>query len=188
MGQNKRLLYLLEIVMAGVLAYLIGLLPTTNGSGLGVNLGVIPLYVIAIRHNMRAGMYAGFLFGMIQLLTGQATILTPVQVFIEYFFAFMMAGFAGTFAPQIKKALDEKKLASFFTWVGASTFIGMFVQYFVHFLAGYFFWRSYAPKGMNPWMYSLMVNGGTGLATWVVAAIAVGLLLKTAPVLYQPKK
>ena len=57
MGQNKRLLYLLEIVMAGVLAYLIGLLPTTNGSGLGVNLGVIPLYVIAIRHNVRAGMY-----------------------------------------------------------------------------------------------------------------------------------
>jgi type IV secretory pathway VirB6-like protein len=42
---------------------------------------------------------------------------------------------------------------------------------FWHFIAGVVFWGSYALWGMNPWIFSLVMNGVSGLATAVVTAI-----------------
>ncbi|AEA01648.1 MULTISPECIES: energy-coupled thiamine transporter ThiT [Aerococcus] len=187
MGQSKQVRILLEIAMVAVLAYLLGLLPTTNGVGIGVNLGVIPIYLISLRRGIKSGFAAGFLFGLLQLITGQATILTPFQVFLEYFFAFMLAGLTGLFANRVKSAGlkgDKKGL-----WIGifSATFIGMVAQYFIHWFAGYAFWSSYAPEGMNAWWYTTIVNVPTGVFTWLVGALVVALLFNNAPRLLNPE-
>ncbi|HIZ71346.1 MAG TPA: energy-coupled thiamine transporter ThiT, partial [Candidatus Atopostipes pullistercoris] len=46
----------------------------------------------------------------------------------------------------------------------------------------------YAPEGMSPIIYSLIVNGSSGIATFIVTGIITALLIYRAPVLIFPKK
>src|SRR5699024_11679581 len=52
-----------------------------------------------------------FSWGILQIVLGDAWILTPLQAFIEYFIAFAFVGFAGLFMNQIKRNLLENNKA-----------------------------------------------------------------------------
>jgi Predicted membrane protein len=60
-------------------------------------------------------------------------------------------------------------------------------RYFWHFVAGVAFWGSYALWGMNPWIYSLIMNGASGLATAAVTVVVLVILLRMMPTLFMPK-
>ena len=79
----------------------------------------------------------------------------------------------------------EKVKASGYAFAGI--IVGTFAKYFIHFIAGVVFWGSYAPKGMNVWIYSLIVNGGSALFSTVLAIVVVGILLTVAPQLFIAK-
>ena len=67
-------------------------------------------------------------------------------------------------------------------------FVGVGARYFWHFVAGVVFWGSYALWGMNPWLFSLVMNGASGLATGIVTLIVLLGIKRTIPSLFTGKK
>jgi thiamine transporter len=57
-------------------------------------------------------------------------------------------------------------------------------KYFCHFVAGVIYWGSYAPKGQSPVLYSLIINGGSAVASIVFAVAVLSVLLRVSPKLF----
>ena len=68
-----------------------------------------------------------------------------------------------------------------------ATFTGAFARYFWHFLAGWVYWGAYALWGMKPWLFSLVMNTASGLATAIVTAIILLIAYRTSPEVFVPK-
>ncbi|MGX7395520.1 energy-coupled thiamine transporter ThiT [Carnobacterium mobile] len=185
--ENTRLRVGIEGTIVAALAIVLSMLPTNIGTGFTVSLGMIPMILYAFRRGTAAGIAAGFLWGILHYLVGNVSILNLVQGFIEYFVAFMFTGFAGLFAQPIQQAIQKKASIQLIGYIILGTITGTLARFFWHFVAGYYFWGSYAPEGMNPLWYSFIANGGSALATILVTTIALLLLSKTAPLLFIPK-
>ncbi|QUH19624.1 energy-coupled thiamine transporter ThiT [Alkaliphilus sp. B6464] len=103
---------------------------------------MLPMFIFAIMFGPTAGILAGFAFGMIKLIQ-DPYIIHWAQFFLDYPLAYGALGLAG---------LYRKNIA-------ISCLIGGFGKFFMSFLSGVIFFGSYAPEGMNPLLYSLIVNG-----------------------------
>lgn len=111
--------------------------------GGSITLGsMIPILLIALFYGYEIGFLTGFLYGIITLIM-DPFILHPVQVLFDYPLPFIALGLAGFFK-------DKKVLG---------TIIAVFFRFLCHFVSGVLFFGSYAPEGMSPLVYSLMVNG-----------------------------
>lgn len=111
--------------------------------GGSITLGsMIPILIIAFMYGPQVGYLTGFLYGIITLII-DPSILHPVQVLFDYPLPFMALGLAGIF--------KEKRLLG--------TAIAVFVRFMCHFISGVAFFGSFAPKGLSPVIYSLLVNG-----------------------------
>ena len=66
--------------------------------------------------------------------------------------------------------------------------IGALSRYFWHFIAGVVFWGAYALWGMNPWLFSFVMNGASGLSTAIVTMIVLLGIQQTIPSLFVPDK
>ena len=123
--------------------------------------GMIPILLISFRYGVGVGTFAGFIFGLINLIQ-DPFILHPVQVLFDYPLPFMVMGLAGIFPRKIFLAT-------------AISFCGRF---FCHFISGVVFFASYAPPEMSPVIYSLVAN-----ATYLVPEFLITcLILKILPV------
>jgi len=103
---------------------------------------MLPLFVFAYYYGAGPGIAVGMAYGMLQLIQ-DPYVVHWIQLLLDYPLAFGALGLAGFF----KKNLSLGIL------------VGGFGRFFSHFLSGVFFFASYAPKGMNPVVYSLLVNG-----------------------------
>ena len=112
-----------------------------NGGG-SISLGsMVPILLLSFIYGPSIGLFTGFLFGVFKLIL-DPYILNPIQVLFDYPLPFMAVGIAGFFKNK---------------YIGAS--IGMFLRFISHFISGVIFFDSYAPEGMSPIIYSLVVNG-----------------------------
>ena len=112
-----------------------------NGGG-RISLGsMVPILLLSFIYGPSIGLFTGFLFGVFKLIL-DPYILNPIQVLFDYPLPFMAVGIAGFFKNK---------------YIGAS--IGMFLRFISHFISGVIFFGSYAPEGMSPIIYSLVVNG-----------------------------
>jgi thiamine transporter len=121
-----------------------------------VTLGsMVPIFLIAIHYGPKVGILAGVLLGLVTMILDPFFV-HPVQIFMDYIFAFGAIGFAGFFR-------GNKLLATLLGGVGRFT---------GHFLSGVIFFGMFAPEGMNPWFYSAIVNGTyLGIETGIAAVI-----------------
>ena len=103
---------------------------------------MLPIFIYAYIFGPAAGVVAGAACGVLQLIQ-DPYILHPVQVMLDYIIAFAALGLAG---------FSRKNIL----WGIA---IGGFGRFFSSFLSGVIFFGSYAPEGMNPIVYSILVNG-----------------------------
>lgn len=111
--------------------------------GGSITLGsMVPILLIAFIYGPRVGYLTGFLYGIITFIM-DPYILHPVQVLFDYPLPFMALGLAGLF--------KEKK------WLGVC--VAVFVRFICHFISGVAFFGSFAPEGMSPAHYSLIING-----------------------------
>ncbi len=111
--------------------------------GGSITLGsMIPVLLIAFIYGPEVGCLTGFLYGVITLIL-DPYILHPVQVLFDYPLPFTALGLAGFF--------KQKKL------IGVS--IAVLVRFLCHLISGIVFFGSFAPEGMSPVVYSLLVNG-----------------------------
>ena len=140
---NAQLMSRIGLALAlAIILDMIKLYTFPNGGG-SVSLGsMIPIFIISYAYGPSVGLFTGFLFGLLKLMINPY-ILSPIQVLFDYPLPFMAVGVAGFF--------KNKKL------LGAT--VGMFLRFICHFISGVVFFGSYAPAGMSPIVYSIVVNG-----------------------------
>ncbi|HDR6311066.1 TPA: energy-coupled thiamine transporter ThiT [Bacillus cereus] len=203
--RNTNLQAMIESAILAAFAMIIDILPLslklpTGGS---ISFAMIPIFIIAYRWGFKSAFLGGLVWGLLQIVVGDAYILTPIQAFIEYFIAFAFIGFAGLFYRLIQKALltsnenseEQSSLGSrkdkqnegkkVIGYIILATFIGSFARYFCHFIAGIIFWGQYAPKGQSAVLYSLIVNGSTMIGSYILCTVLLIFLFITSPRLFK---
>ncbi|WP_437828039.1 energy-coupled thiamine transporter ThiT [Niallia taxi] len=176
------LVVLIEIAIFAAIALVLDLLPSIHlGASGSISIAMVPIFIIAFRWGFKASATAGFLWGLLQIVTGDLQALAFWQVILEYFLAFACIGFAGLFMPTIQSKLKngEKGAASLVMAVAILT--GSAIRYFWHFLAGVTIWAQYAPEGQSALAYSLFYNGVPFIGASVLCSIVTVILLSAAP-------
>lgn len=163
-------------------------LESVNAS-IDLSLGLVPLVLYSYRRGLLPGVTAGLVWGLLDIVTGHAmkNFVSVPQIIFEYPFAFAFAGMGGTFAGKIQEAIrgEKKRTAVGFILLGSLT--AVISRWFWHFWAGVFVWGAYAPKGMNPYLYSFIFNGASTVINAVYVAVVLCILVKASPQLFVPK-
>lgn len=178
---------MIEGTIVAALAFMLSLIPTTIGSSFTVSLGMIPMTLFALRRGVKPALLSAFIWGILHFPAGDVYFLSVIQVLIEYPIAFTFAGFAGLYAKKVQQSLVDEDLRGARKNIIYGTIMGTGARFFWHFIAGVVFWGSYALWGLNPWIFSLIMNGVSGLATAVVTAIVAIIVAEKVPQLFLPK-
>ncbi len=92
------LVAMIEAAFFGAFAFILDLLPSIKLSPwISISVAMVPIFIIAFRWGLKVSLLSGFLWGLLQVVLGDAYYLSPVQFLIEYFIAFAFVGFAGLF-------------------------------------------------------------------------------------------
>lgn len=118
-----------------------------------------PLLLVGLAYGPSVGMFAGFTFGIINMLLG-GYVVHPIQMLLDYPLAFMCMGLVGFF-PGKKR------------YVG--TVVAFSGQLLASLLSGVIFFYEYAGD-MNPWLYSLSYNGSFLAVELVICLVILALL------------
>lgn len=186
MTKRSNTLFITEVAVFTALAYLLDYLGNILSfkiwpQGGSVSIAMVPIFLMAYRWGIKGGLLTGFLLGLLQFILGFAQIYTIVQGIIDYFIAFTVVGFAGVFARQIGKSLNEGLKGSWITYAVLGAFIGSLLRYLCHFVSGIVFFGEYAPKGQPVAIYSMLYNGTYMLPSFVVSAVIVTLVIGAMP-------
>ena len=130
--------------------------------GGSINLGMIPIFWLALRRGWIIGIFAGAVFGVVDM-TIEPFIVNPIQFILDYPLAFAVLGVAGLF----------RKYAV----VGVT--LGGIGRFFCHFISGVVYFADYAPEGMSPIVYSAVYNGTYIIPSIIICAIIIGILQKS---------
>ena len=124
---------------------------------------MVPILWLALRRGPKIGLTAGFVYGLVQLVVMPQIYFLP-QVLLDYPLAFGCLGIAGLF---------QKR------WVLAGVAVAIVGRFIMHLISGALFFASYAPTGMNPWIYSGIYNGSYLLPELVISLFVIFLLQKS---------
>ncbi|MCM3585212.1 energy-coupled thiamine transporter ThiT [Mesobacillus maritimus] len=187
---NKlRLVAMIEAAFFAAIAMVLDLLPSiTIAPAVTISFSMVPIFIMAFRWGFKVSFLSGFLWGLLQLTTGNFYFLSIIQFLIEYFIAFAFIGFAGFFHPVIQKALKQGSKLAVSIWIVVAVFVGSLARYFWHFIAGVVFWGDYAPEGMSPVMYSFAMNGLAMLGAAVLCSIVLVILISASSRLIMKKR
>src|SRR5699024_8018250 len=115
--------------------------------------------------------------GILQIVLGDAWILTPLQAFIEYFIAFAFVGFAGLFMNQIKRNLLENNKAKANFYIIIAVILGSAARYFLHFIVGVVCFSDFflfAGLIMNQIKRNLLENNKAKANFYIIIAVILG--------------
>lgn len=127
---------------------------------------MIPIILFALRWGTGWGLFVGAVYGVLQFfLGGEIYSYHIVSILFDYVVAFGLLGLAGLFKGTVKGV--------FF-----GTFLGIFGRFVCHVISGVIVWVSYAPEGMNPWIYSVLYNGSYLLPEIILSMLILRLLYK----------
>ena len=187
MSKNTNVSAFVETALIAALAMALSLIPDF-ASWFTPSFGAIPLVFFSLRRGLKYGLLAGLIWGLLHFLLGKVWYLSLSQVLIEYIIAFLSMGVAGLVAKPFQEKLQagKKKQALILAILGG--LLGVGLRYFWHFLAGVIFWASYAPKGMSPYLYSFVVNGGAAGLTLLLVIISLAIIIPSQSKLFLPKK
>lgn len=122
--------------------------------------------LIGYLYGVKTGLMAGLAYGLLQFVTGPY-IYHPLQVLLDYPLAFGCLGLSGVFSKSKHGIIKGYAL-------------GVFGRYLCHVISGYIFFKSYAPDGMNPLLYTLGYN-----ATYILPEAIVTIIILSVPVVTE---
>lgn len=167
------------VAMAFILSYIkIFRLPWGGSITL---LSMLPIVVFSIKRGVKAGLFAAFVYALVQLGQGIAVDgllgwgLTPVMlvscIFLDYIGAFTVIGLSGIFR---KKGLVGRL---------AGTALAVLIRYIFHIISGAvifhssgMIWETFSTD--NEWLYSTLYNGAYMLPEMIFTVIGAAVLLK----------
>ena len=159
------------VALAQVLSY-VKLAEAPNGGS--ITPAMLPILFYAVRWGLRPGLFAGFVFGLLQLIFDGAYAWGWQSMLLDYLVAFTPLGLAGLF--------KGRKWGIF-----VGTVVGCCGRFIVHDISGVTIYKILAPtEFMNrtftsPSVYSLVYNGSYMLPNTLIALVL-------AAVLYKPLK
>jgi thiamine transporter len=190
MVNQSKILFLVEIAIFSALAFLLDQLSGfltgrfwPNGGS--VSIAMVPVIVMAFRWGLKGGLLTGFIFGALQVALGTAYVVHWFQVFVEYFLAFTVVGFAGLFANQVQSGLKEGEGKKWVTFIVIGTIVGSFFRFLVHYIAGIIFWASSAPEGVPVAWFSLTYNSPYMIMSAIISAALLLVLIPSLPKKYS---
>ena len=195
---KKRLHALVEgammLALAWILDYVCALAPYNAilfPAGGSITVGMLPLIYYAYRHGSLWGVGAGLVFSGLQIVMGWypppagtwwAFLLC---VLLDYVIAFAVMGIAPVFSDPFGKKKSWYRLVGY----GVGAVAVCLIRYLSSVLSGGILWGTYAPEGMNPWIYSLGYNAGYMIPNAILTGIFAVLLCKAIdPITLRPMK
>lgn len=177
---KKHLLALVEGAMMVALAWAIdalcALIPSPFLYGGAITVGMLPIVYYSYRHGAIWGMGAGLVFSAIQIIMGWSappagTLISFILcVLLDYVLAFTVIGAADLFV----KPFGKHRLIGY----GVGAVAVCLLRLVCSFLSGGILWGTYAPEGMNAWVYSLAYNAGYMIPNAILTAALVVLLCR----------
>lgn len=117
--------------------------------------------MIVLRQGPRISVFAGTVFGIVQLFLGGYG-LTLAHVMLDYSVAYPCLGLAGFF--------EKSPIVGV-----AASLMARFLAYFV---SGVVFFGEYAPPELGTYVYSAVYNGSYMLPEFVISAVLIYLLIQ----------
>lgn len=142
----------ISVAISFVLSCII-LFKMVNGGSI-TPVSMLPIIIYAWTFGPVAGVAAGLLYGLLQIVQG-AYFLHPLQFIFDYIFPFALLGFAGFFKKNF--------------YIGIV--VACSLRFLMHLIAGAVFWGEFAPAGQNPWIYSLIYNGSYMLPEMILCLV-----------------
>lgn len=106
---------------------------------------MMPIMLLAVLLGNRAGLLGGLVLGILSMING-VYIVHPAQFLLDYILPYTFLGLAGFWGYQNKGKV----------FLGAA--IAVLLSVSCNILSGAIYFGSYAPEGMNPWIYSIVYN------------------------------
>ncbi len=153
------------IGLAQILSY-VKILEAPYGGSITAG-SMIPIIFYAVRWGVGPGLFAGSVYGILQFILGPKYSYHILSILFDYIVAFGLLGLAG---------LARKNVKGIFL----GTFLGVFGRFVSHVISGAIIFASYAPKGMNPWVYSAIYNGSYLLPEFIISVAIVSLIYKSS--------
>jgi thiamine transporter len=153
------------VAMGGALAYVSHSFFSLPQGG-SINLGMVPIFWLALRRGPKIGIFAGAVLGVVDLVI-EPFVVNPIQFLLDYPLPFACLGLAGLF----------RKFSRVGPVVGVA--VGGAGRFLCHFTSGVVYFANYAPIGMSPVVYSLVYNGTYMLPSIIICAIVIVLLQRS---------
>jgi thiamine transporter len=156
---------LAEVIVLVALAAALSLISHSFFSlaqGGSINIGMVPIFWLALRRGPKVGIFAGTVFGVVDLAI-EPFIVHPIQFALDYPLAFACLGFAGFF---------QKRPV-------IGVVVGVAGRFLCHFVSGVVYFPQYAPAGMSPIVYSAVYNATYLIPSMVICAVIIGILQKS---------
>ena len=134
--------------------------------GGSINLGMVPIFWLALRRGPKIGIFAGAVLGIVDLAI-EPFVVHPIQFLLDYPLPFACLGLAGFF----------RKFSTVGPVVGVV--VGGTGRFLCHFISGVVYFANYAPAGVSPIVYSIVYNGTYMVPSIIICAVAIVLLQKS---------
>ncbi|PTM59124.1 energy-coupled thiamine transporter ThiT [Desmospora activa] len=173
---QRPLVVLLEIAMIAGIAVILNNTIALKlwPQGGSISLVMVPIVVLAFRRGWGAGVTAGLIVGMLDLMIAPF-IVHPVQVVLDYPVAFAALGLAGL----VK--LREAPLGEQLGKVALAVSIAGLMRLAAHFTAGVIWFGEFAPEGFSPVLYSFLYNVSYIVPDMIISIMVMVTLLAKAP-------
>ena len=159
-----------------------------NGGSIGI--AMVPVFIIAYRRGLVAGLISGFIVSILQMLGGIYVVtgatydgamqfFAPfIQILLDYVLGYTVVGMAGAFSGKYKKG---KTIKERILWIVVGTVIGGLLKYACHVLAGGLFWLDPTAKPMfgvtgETWLYSFVYNGAACIPSTILSTAVMVLI------------
>ena len=153
------------VAMAGALA-LISHFFFEMPQGGTINIGMLPIFWLALRRGPKIGIFAGAVLGVVDLAI-EPFVVNPAQFILDYPLAFACLGLAGFF----------RKPAVIGPIIGVA--VGGTARFLSHFTSGVIYFSNYAPPGMSPVLYSAIYNATYMVPSTIICAAGIFLLQRS---------
>ena len=152
-----------------------------------ITISMLPIAYYSYRRGIGWGVGVGFVYSLLQMMLG--FYIPPANkwwavvlcVLLDYVLAFSVVGMANLFA----KPFGKNRLAGY----GVGAVSVCLIRFVCSFFSGVILWGSYAPEGMNVWVYSLAYNASYMLPNAILTGIFAVIICATLdPKTLRPMK
>lgn len=176
-AQREKTLLLVEGALMIAISAILNIIKFSGpwAAGGSISLEMVPLIVFALRHGFKWGIFAGFIYGIINFVMAPF-FLNPIQFMLDYGLAYLLVGFAGLII--VKE--EDSRTVMFFK-AGWATIISVVLTFLSHYVSGIVYYGADAPAGQPVSLYSLIYNGSYMGPSMILDLIVILILAAVIP-------